>query len=158
LSITIWRISKQKYAATAFSGIGARLSGGRWNSQGTSIVYTSATLSLAALETFVHMEIEDAGNMLVSIRAEIGDDVQIETIDPTQLPDNWRDMDSPQALALIGDRWFFSASTAILRVPSAIIPQENNYLINPLHQDFGKITIHPPQPFVLDRRLWKKTL
>ena len=63
MTISIWRISKRKYATTAFNGEGARRFGGRWNSKGKSVVYTSATLSLAALETFVHMEIYDAGNM-----------------------------------------------------------------------------------------------
>lgn len=157
MSITVWRISKRRYAATAFSGEGSRRSAGRWNSRGTSIVYTSATLSLAALETFVHMEIEDAGNMLVSIQADIPSDVQIDKVEPTQLPSDWRTIPAPQSLALIGDNWFTSVSTAVLMVPSAIIPVEKNYLLNPLHKDFDKIKIHSPEPFVLEPRMWKNT-
>lgn len=79
MSKTIWRISNHKHSDTAFSGEGSRRVGGRWNSRGRSVFYTSATLSLAALEYFVHMEIEDAENMLVSIQVDIPEDVEIET-------------------------------------------------------------------------------
>lgn len=102
------------------------------------------------------MEIEDAGNMLVSIRAEIPENVKIDKI-PTQLPSDWRSIPAPQSLALIGDKWFTSGSTAVLMVPSAIITVENNYLLNPLHKDFSRIQIHSPEPFVLDSRMWKTT-
>lgn len=155
MSTTVWRISKRKYAATAFSGEGSRRASGRWHTKGTSIVYTSATLSLAALETFVHMEIEDAGNLFVSIQADIPDNVPIEKLDTTQLPQDWQSTPAPSALAVIGDEWFNSKRTAVLMVTSAIIPIENNYLINPFHQEFGKIQIYPPEPFVLDQRMWK---
>lgn len=157
MSTTVWRISKHRYAATAFNGEGSRRSAGRWNSRGTSIVYTSATLALAALENFVHMEIEDAGNMLVSIQADIPEDVQIDKVDPTQLPNDWYSIPALQSLALIGDKWFTSGITAVLMVPSAIIPLENNYLLNPLHKDFSRMQIHSPKPFVLAQRMWKNT-
>lgn len=154
MSATVWRMSKSKYASTAFGGEGSRLVSGRWHSRAHSVVYTSATLSLAALETFVHMEIEDASNLLVSI-AIIPKDVQISSVDPSQLPDNWRNIPAPSAIAAIGDKWFDKSETAVLMVPSALIPVENNYLLNPLHQDFSKIQIQLPQPFVLDPRMWK---
>jgi RES domain-containing protein len=155
LTVSIWRISKRKYAATAFNGEGARRFGGRWNSRGKSIVYTSATLSLAALETFVHMEIENAGNMFAYIRADIPEDVRVGKIDISQLPSNWRNIPAPSSLASIGDKCFDSSNTAILAVPSAVIPVENNYLINLLHRDFSRIKIYEPQPFELDPRMWK---
>lgn len=157
MSKTVWRISKRKYAATAFNGEGARLCGGRWNSRGKSVVYTSATLSLAVLETFVHMELEDAGNLFACIRAEIPKDLSIERIELSQLPDYWRNIPAPISLALMGDRWLAEGSTAVLMVPSAIIPTEYNYLINPLDRDFSRITIHASQPFYLDPRMWKNT-
>ena len=157
MSTKVWRISKLRYAATAFSGEGTRRSSGRWNSKGKTIVYTSATLSLAALETFVHMEIEDAGNLFVSIQADIPDDVKIDEVDLTQLPEDWQTTPAPQSLALFGDKWFTSGSTAVLRVPSAIIQFESNYLINPLHPDFSRIQIHAAQAFIFDRRMWKDT-
>ena len=155
MTISIWRISKRKYAAIAFNEEGARRFGGRWNSRGKSVVYTSATLSLAALETFVHMEVEDAGNMFAYTRAGIPEDIQIEKIDISQLPSNWRNLPAPLSLATIGDRWFDADNTAVLAVPSAVIPVENNYLINPDFRDFSRIQIHEPQPFELDPRMWK---
>jgi RES domain-containing protein len=155
LSRYLWRISKRKYATTAFNGEGARRFGGRWNSRGRSVVYTSATLSLAAMETFVHMEISDAGNLFVYIRAEIPNEMSMETISLSQLPPNWRNLPAPSALSEVGDKWFDEGQTAILVVPSAIIPVENNYLINPLHPDFSILQIYPPQPFELDPRMWK---
>ena len=155
MSKTIWRISNHKHSDTAFSGEGSRRDGGRWNSRGRSVVYTSATLSLAALEYFVHMEIEDAENMLVSIQVDIPADIQIETFNLTHLPSNWRNIPAPTALATIGDKWFDLRIAALFVVPSAIITQENNYLINPLHNDFAKMQIHPPELFGFDPRMWK---
>lgn len=152
---SIWRISKRKYAATAFNGEGARRFGGHWNSRGKSVVYTSGTLSLAALETFVHMEIEDAGNMFAYIRADLSENIQIDRIDISQLPRNWRNIPAPPSLAAMGDKWFDSGNTAVLAVPSAVIPVEHNYLINLLHRDFSRIPIYSPQPFELDPRMWK---
>lgn len=154
MSRTIWRISNHKHTDTAFSGEGSRRVGGRWNSRGRSVVYTSATLSLAALEYFVHMEVEDAENMLVSIQVDIPE-VEIETLDLTQLPSNWRNIPAPTALATIGDKWFDLGTAALLVVPSAIIPQESNYLLNPLHNNFAKMQIHSPQIFGFDSRMWK---
>jgi RES domain-containing protein len=155
LSISLWRISKRKFADTAFSGEGARRVGGRWNSRGTGMVYTSATLSLAALEVFVHMEIEDARTMLTCIRADVPTSVKIERVEVGHLPLNWRDLPAPQALAEIGDRWFVARESAILAVPSVVIPSENNYLVNPHHPDFAKFEIRAPEVFELDPRLWK---
>ncbi|NEQ35523.1 MAG: RES family NAD+ phosphorylase [Okeania sp. SIO3I5] len=151
MSLTLWRISHKKYINTALIGEGYNRGRGRWNSKGTALIYTSATLSLAALETLVCMEIENFGNIFVSISIKIPDNFPIKQVDESLLPHNWRDTPPPEALASIGDRWFASKTTALLRVPSAIIPQEYNYLINPLHPDFEKISIAPPQPFILDR-------
>ena len=156
MSLSLWRISKRKYADTAFSGEGARRVGGRWNSRGQGMVYTSGTLSLAALEVFVHMEVEDVVTILACIQVNVPTEVEIEYVEVTKLPLDWRNIPAPFILAAIGDRWFKSGSTAILAVPSVVIPMEYNYLINPSHPDFLKLRIEPPQSFELDPRLWKK--
>ncbi|MEM1169419.1 MAG: RES family NAD+ phosphorylase [Cyanobacteria bacterium P01_H01_bin.35] len=153
MSLTIWRISHKKYIDIALTGESYNRSRGRWNSKGTALIYTSATLSLATLETLVCMEIENFGNIFVSISVRIPDNFPIKQVDESLLPHNWRDTPSPEALASIGDKWLTSKTTAVLRVPSAIIPQEYNYLINPLHPDFEKISIASPQPFILDRNI-----
>lgn len=153
MSLIVWRISHKKHIDSAFQTKDYNRSKGRWSSKGTSLIYTSATLSLAALETLVGMEIENFGNIFVSISLKIPDNFPIKKVDENLLPVNWRDTPPPETLVYIGDKWLTSKTTAILRVPSAIIPQEYNYLINPLHPDFEKILIAPPQPFVLDRNL-----
>ena len=155
MSLSLWRISKRKYVATAFSGEGARRVGGRWNSRGQGMVYTSGTLSLAALEVFVHMEVEDVATMLAWIRLDVPTEVKIEYLEVAQLPPDWRNIPAPAVLAIMGDNWFRSGATAILAVPSVVIPLEFNYLINPSHPDFVKLAVESPQPFELDPRLWK---
>jgi RES domain-containing protein len=155
LSLSLWRISKRKYADTAFSGEGARRVGGRWNSRGQGMVYASGTLSLAALEVLVHMEVEDVATMLASIEVDVPLEVEIDRVEVGQLPVDWRISPAPFALTEIGDRWFRSGTTAILAVPSVVIPIEYNYLINPSHSDFAKLMLGSPQPFELDPRLWK---
>jgi RES domain-containing protein len=153
LSLNLWRISKRKYANRAFSGEGARRVGGRWNSRGQGMVYTSATLSLAALEVFVHMEVEDSGGMLAYIQATAPKTMKIEYL--PELPAGWRAIPAPSILAEIGDRWFRAGATAVLAVPSVVIPTEYNYLMNPAHPDFSQVQLTEPQPFELDPRLWK---
>lgn len=155
MSLSLWRIVKSKYQDTAFSGEGARRVGGRWNSRGQGIVYTSATLSLAALELFVHMEVDDMGTMMCYLQASIPSKVKITYLPATELPPDWRNVPAPSALANIGDKWFQERNTAILAVPSAIIPIEYNYLVNPTHPDFAEFSLEKPQPFELDPRLWK---
>ena len=153
MSLTVWRISHKKYTNIALIGEGYNCGRGRWNSKGTALIYTSATLSLATLETLVYMEIENFSNIFVSISIKIPDSFYIQQVDESLLPHNWRDTPPTEALASIGDKWFTSQTTVVLKVPSAIIPQEYNYLINPLHPDFEKTSITPPQPFILDRSI-----
>lgn len=152
----IWRLSKIKFTTTAFDGEGARRTGGRWNSKGTAIVYCSATLSLTALETLVHLDIADFGTSRTAIRVEISDDIKMDRVEATQLAPDWRDTPAPSNLAAIGDQWAAHGKTLLLLVPSAVVPQENNILLNPRHLDFAKIQISPPEPFVLDARLLKQ--
>jgi RES domain-containing protein len=154
--VVIWRLSKIKYATTAFDGEGARRAGGRWNSKGTAIVYCSATLSLTALETLVHLDVGDFGTSRAAIRVEIPDDIAMERIEETQLVPDWRDTPAPPSLAALGDQWAFQGKALLLLVPSAVVPQENNILLNPRHLDFAKIQISSPEPFVLDARLLKQ--
>jgi RES domain-containing protein len=155
LSTIIWRISKEKYAQTAFNGEGARLWGGRWNSKGRIVVYTAANSSLAILETFVHLGVKDSKVPHVLIKAAIPEQVAIELIVQDQLPANWQEDPAPISLAALGDEWLNSQRTAVLALPSAINPYDNNYLINPLHPDFQKIIIFQAQPYKFDLRLFQ---
>lgn len=149
----VWRICSRTYRR--FDGEGARLYGGRWNYAGTSIVYTSGSLSLAALELFVHVDTDLAPDGLVAIPADIPEDVAVGTVDIAKLPRNWRAYPAPEALKDIATAWVKESSTAVLAVPSVVIPSEQNYLLNPRHRDFRRVRIQKAIPFEFDPRLWK---
>ena len=152
---TIWRIDKKRHAASSFSGEGAALYGGRWNPQGVRVVYAAQTLALAALEKFVHLEGVAAGISFVSFKIEIPGSVRIRHLEPAHLPRNWRSVPAPASTREIGLNWARNGESAILRVPSTVIPSEYDYLINPQHPDFESLKISKPVPFSFDPRLWK---
>jgi RES domain-containing protein len=118
-------------------------------------VYTSGSLSLAALELFVHVDIDTMPDELVAIQADIPDTLRIETVRIESLPKDWRRYPAPEALKNIGAAWAEKASTAILAVPSAVIPAEHNYLLNPAHRDFKRIRLRKPVAFHFDILMWK---
>ncbi len=149
---TAWRIVKTARVATAFDGEGARVFGGRWNSPGTTMVYGAESIALAALELLVHLQ---ASQLLASysvIPASF-DEGMVERLDATSLPRGWRAHPAPVRLQEIGDRWVARGRSAVLRVPSAIVPAEWNYLLSPAHPDFAKVEIGPASAFALDARL-----
>lgn len=146
--------SQQSYDPVSFfSGVGGLYVPGRWHFQGHKIVYTAENLSLASLEVFVHLESERV--KLVAIKASIDKQLEIEEIDIKSLPRNWQEPDSYPKLQEIGREWLISGRTPILKVPSAIVPVEFNYLFNPEHPNF-KINPEPSIEFKFDHRMWKK--
>ena len=149
----VWRLCRKQHAA--FDGEGARLAGGRWNRRGTGVVYTSATLSLAVLEYFVNLPVAAAPLDLVAVSAELPADIPTSSLNASDLPRGWRKYPAPDALADLGTRWVEEGKTAILAVPSAVVPQERNYLLNPAHPRFREITPGKPEPLSLDPRMWK---
>ena len=155
--IRAWRVVKAKHAANAFDGEGPRLRGGRWNSPGMAVVYTSQSISLAVLETLVHFDRESPLPDLVVIPCHFPDRLLSE-IDEQALPENWRSYPASPELQRIGDDWIKSRRSAVIAVPSAIIESERNYLLNPEHSAFGSIEIGVPQPFAFDLRLLRKTV
>ncbi len=150
-----WRIVKENRAAEAFTGKGARQYGGRWNRRGSALVYAADTLSLAALEYFVHLGPAMAGIQLVSFRVEIPKRVAIEVVEPTALPAGWRVEPPLIVTRQLGSDWAASGSSTVLRVPSALIPAQHNLLLNPSHPDFVKLKIFDPEPFRFDSRMWE---
>jgi len=152
--ISVWRIVKPKYANSAFDGEGARLMGGRWNHEGVSVVYTSESLALAALELFVQMD-GPPSMALMSIEAQIPEKVSIETLDLNELPQKWNAYPVSTTSQECGSQWILQQQTAILKVPSVIIPNEFNYLVNHQHEDFKYVSIKEPVPFSFDARMWK---
>ena len=146
-----WRIVKAKHVATAFSGEGAAKTGGRWNSRGVAVVYTSASRSLAALETLVHLTPPVMFRYKI-ICIEFIDEL-LEQMKVDDLPLDWRVEPPPPSTKQLGDAWVRSSRSAILAVPSVIIPDEFNYLLNPAHADFEKIAVGKPADFTFDPRL-----
>lgn len=149
----VWRLCKAKHAGTPLSGEGARLHGGRWNHVGTPMVYTSASLSLAILESLVHLEAGDLPPDYVSIAFDLPDDLPKTTLSPQDLPVGWDLIPGPKTLKDLGTAWAQAGREAILLVPTAITPDEWNVLLNPLHPEMARVTAHPPAPFAFDPRL-----
>lgn len=118
-------------------------------------MYTSSTVALAALEVLVHLDVSELPDDFVAIPADVPESLAIARVSPKELPANWRAYPAPQALADVGTRWAQEAKTAVLAIPSAIIPLEENYLLNPLHAAFRQIQIGKPEPFRFDARLFK---
>jgi len=152
--IQAWRLIKAEHADDAFVGEGARRSGGRWNSKGVRVAYTSGSLSLATLEVMVHTPFYRALKNYVCIPIDFNLNLS-QSITTEDLPDNWTADPIPQSVKELGDRWIQNQESVILKVPSAIIPVEYNYLINPSHPDFEKVVILSPQKFAFDPRLFK---
>lgn len=148
-----WRICRQRYAAEATRGEGARLYGGRWNSRGVRVVYASTSLALAAVETFVNLEPNLRPADLVSIQGEIPDGVQIGGVDLNALPERWYET-RDESLRQFGDDWVRSGQSVALLVPSAAIRGEWNVLLNPVHAEFTKINFGVPERFEFDLRMF----
>jgi len=152
---TVWRICLREHAKRAFRGEGARFYGGRWSPPGFAVVYSAESLALACLEILVHTDAEELPKELVAVSAEIPGLVKPLRLESSSLPANWRQYPAPESLQAIGRGWLQKREYAVLCVPSAVIPAEHNYLINPSHPDFRDVVVRQPEPFSLDPRLWK---
>lgn len=153
----IYRISSLKYA-NDLSGNGAGLYGGRWNPRGINLLYTASNISLACLEYLAHnFHVMQTANICLS-KIEIPDNSLIHEVTKDELPKNWRERSyEPFTTQQIGLAFFERAQSYILKVPSAIVPDEFNYLLNPLHLEHKETTIQEQiTPFQLDARLFGK--
>ena len=148
----VYRIAKTRHISD-LSGIGARLYGGRWNNKGIGIVYTSENRSLATVEYLVHVPISIIPGDLSIASIQIPNLIKPKDVLPSDLPNNWRDYPPPPELAEIGTKWALSNETLLLRVPSAIVENEFNILINPQHPDMKRISILQFEKFTFDKRL-----
>jgi RES domain-containing protein len=146
---------KEKYASTPFSGDSAALYPGRWNSDGVKLIYTAGSLSLSALELFVHLQNDGLGIKFVYVKVEIPERIKIVEVGTGSLPKDWRSCPAPESTQLFGANWANSKDSLILKVPSVVIPSEHDYLINPLHPDYSFLKIPDPITFSFDPRMWK---
>lgn len=150
----VYRIVRKPYSQAPLDGEGPYRLGGRWSSPGTRIAYTSEHLSLAMIEYFVHIETSDPPKDLVLVAADIPDNVSRIVLTLRELPAHWRRVPAPAGLAAIGDSFAAGRNSAILVVPSALVPSESNWLINPLHPEFSRIKKHRAEPFDYDARFF----
>jgi len=148
----VWRIVKEKHADSAFSGEGARRAGGRFNSPGRPVVYASESLALAELEILVNLPTDRLLGSYVAFRASVPE-TSLATLDREELPEGWRQAPAPQSVREIGDQWLESERSLALRVPSAVVPAEDNVLINPVHPAFGEVEREGPFDPEIDDRL-----
>ena len=148
-----WRIVRASRAKTAFTGEGSWRYGGRWNSPGVRLIYLSEHQSTAALEIFVHRVPFLTEEQYKAFQLEWPDDLT-EILPPRHLPRNWRLSPRPAETIEIGNNWAREKRSAILAVPSAISPDDRNFLLNPEHPDFKRIRIGPPIDYEFDPRLF----
>jgi RES domain-containing protein len=150
----LYRVLRKAYAQSPLDGEGAYRYGGRWSSPGTRLAYTSEHQSLAMLEYFVHLDAADSPPDLVLVTAEVPDDLSRQRAVVDDLPSNWRQSPSPAELARIGDEFVRKAAHCLLIVPSALAPNENNWLLNPQHASFGRVVVSRIEPLIYDERMF----
>lgn len=154
--VEAYRLVAPKWASTALSGEGARLYGGRWNSPGKAMIYLSTSRALAALELLVHLTTPRSRQIprtLITVqvpRELIGGELWKEK--------GWRDTPPGRVSTDQGDDWLTVAHTAGVLVPSALIPEEHNLLLNPAHPDFHRVKISQTSSFSFDPRLQNPTV
>jgi RES domain-containing protein len=152
----VWRLARSVYPA--LDGEGARRYGGRWNAPGTPVVYTAESLSLSALELLVHLNPAQLPGDLMAYAIDIPDELAVQCIGLEDLPDGWHRRAEDARLRRLGQAWADAErgpdpGAPVLKVPSAVIPEERNVLINPRHPDASEVTVSRKRPFTFDPRL-----
>ncbi|HEX2077453.1 MAG TPA: RES family NAD+ phosphorylase [Longimicrobium sp.] len=147
----VWRITRQVY--DPLDGEGPRRIGGRWNSPGNSVVYTASHLSLALVEVLVHTDPDLIPEDLTVFQLDVPDSARIQVIRVDDLPAAWARIPNPVACREVGDAWLSRGESLVLAVPSAVVPEEFNYLINPAHPAASGVRVVAQRPFAFDPRL-----
>ncbi len=148
----LFRLTNSMFA-NDLSGNGARLFGGRWNSEGRPAIYMAATRSLAVLESLAHINPTNIPDDMVLLTIEVPDDVI--SLDIDLLPNNWKESPEPHILKQIGNSFLLKNEHLLLKVPSVLVPEEFNYLLNPQNPHIEKVKIKAKTPFSFDERILK---
>jgi RES domain-containing protein len=150
----VFRIEREKYLTTTLTGVGASMSEGyRWNSPNSLIVYTAESRALATLEVSVHLDLsEDLPDDRYYVQIEIPDGLTIQEVKLEDLPEGWNSKPPGIITQTIGDDFVIYNEAAVLKVPSSIVPQEYNYLINPTHPDSSEIKVIGTSKMDFDKR------
>ena len=149
--MTVYRLSNLR-RADDLSGTGARLGGGRWNKIGESVLYTASSRALASLEVMVHTTSIDLPNYYVMLALMIPED-SMQTVSLDQLPKGWDESEPPKSVKAITEAWIAENRYLVLKVPSAVVTGDYNFLLNPAHPRMNEVKIIDKQPFRFDHRL-----
>jgi RES domain-containing protein len=151
----VYRLSRGKFK-NDLSGRGAELAGGRWNSKGVAMLYTSESIALCTVEIAVHMPLGIVPLDYFLVRIEFPDDSLISILPSDTLPENWQTYPHSNITQEIGDNFILEEQYLVLKVPSATVQGNYNYLINPRHKDFKNVTVVETSAFEFDKRLFVK--
>ena len=156
--ITVWRLEKERYVGEAFRGKGSLQASGRWHHKGTQVAYASEHPGVAVLEKLAwlggYQRARKSSYVLLPL--QVDPDRHVEAVDKANLPEDWDAFPHRDATRDIGTRWFNEERSAVLSVPSAVLPMSRNYLINPFHPGFHDLEQGDPVPFSWDARLFQR--
>ncbi|MCC9165623.1 RES family NAD+ phosphorylase [Pontibacter harenae] len=152
----VYRLSKARFK-NDLSGKGAELAGGRWNSKGTAMLYTSESIALCTVEIAVHMPLGIVPKDYHLVKIEIPAEVTVKELNTAELPADWNSFPHPNASQEIGDAFVQASVFLVMKVPSAVVQGNHNFLVNPHHQEFSKIRVLETVPFEFDKRLFVKS-
>lgn len=147
----IFRLARKKYG-TVLSGKGAALMGNRWNSKGTEMIYTADSRALAMAEVAVHLTLATLPSDYVMLEIDLPDNLLFQKINVKELPFNWNTFPHSSKTQYLGDFFVRENKFLALQVPSAVVPGDFNYLLNPFHRDFNQVKIISKNDFPLDTR------
>lgn len=150
----VFRLARKKYPI-ALSGKGASIAGARWNSKGTEIIYTAQSRALAMAEVAVHLSMATLPSDFVMMTVEIPEDITIEVLDVKKLQKGWNVFPHSFTTQILGDDFMRRNDACVLKVPSAVVKGDYNYLLNPFHKDFHKISIIDQTDFPFDKRIFE---
>lgn len=150
----VFRLANKKYPIE-LSGIGASITGARWNSKGNEVIYTAQSRALAMAEVVVHVTLATMPSGFAMLTVFIPDDLFIEEINVKKLPLGWNSFPELIDTQKMGDEFIRKKKSAVMKVPSAVVKGDFNYLLNPYHEDFHRIKIIHQEDFPFDKRIFK---
>lgn len=151
----VFRLSKSKYSFD-LSGKGAEMAGGRWNSKGKAVLYTSQSRALCTAEIAVHTPLGNIPTEYELVEITIPDGVEVKQIEISDLPSDWKSIPHSHATQEIGDKFLSENKFLVFKVPSAVVQGDFNFLINPVHKQFHEVEITLTESFDFDARLFSK--
>ncbi|WP_425637792.1 RES family NAD+ phosphorylase [Algoriphagus yeomjeoni] len=151
----VYRLSKSKFSSD-LSGKGAELAGGRWNSKGKAVLYTSQSRALCTAEIAVHTPLGNIPTDYELVEIIIPENIEVQEIEVSDLSQDWKAIPHSHAAQLLGDKFLAENRFLVLKVPSAVVQGDFNYLINTLHRRFYEVEISLTEPFDFDARLFSR--